>query len=316
MTLTITSSFPHAGGPLTSSVKSFKNDETSILKRFLHGMGYYAPDISGTNEKLEAAMRNVMLERKIKCPQLEKTLHLAANLIELAFHECTFEEKKLIALYNWFIIYVDDKASKDVAAFSAFEQRFLRGLPQLEPVLTVFAEVIISLCEHYDTLTANAILTATFEFVNSNCMEPAIESVPLIRDAGRFPWYLRDQTGIGKAYALMAFPKTRKLPFTDYIQAVPDMNYWIATVNDFLSFHKEELAGEKGNYIHNRAYVEDSTSMQVLTDIGRELLEAQASIFAVLTKSPRAAETWWIFERGCIAWHLGQDRYKLKDLGL
>jgi hypothetical protein len=131
---------------------------------------------------------------------------------------------------------VDDKASKDVAAFGDFEQRFLRGLPQLEPVLTVFAEVIIALCDQYDTLIANAILTATFEFVNSNCMEPAIESVPLIRDAGRFPWYLRDQTGIGKAYALMAFPKTRKLPITDYIQAVPDMNYWIAAINDFLSY--------------------------------------------------------------------------------
>ena len=130
---------------------------------------------------------------------------------------------------------MDDKASKDVPVFASFEQRFLRGLPQLEPVLSVFAEVIIALCDKYDTLAANAILTATFEFINSNCMEPAFESVPLIRDAGRFPWYLRDQTGIGKAYALMAFPKTRKLAFTDYIQAVPDMNYWIAAINDFLS---------------------------------------------------------------------------------
>ena len=68
----------------------------------------------------------------------------------------------------------------------------------------------------------------------------------------------------------------------------------------FLRFHKEELAGEEGNYIHNRAYVEDSTPMQVLADIGRELLEARASIFAVLAKSPRAAETWQIFERGCM----------------
>jgi hypothetical protein len=171
----------------------------------------------------------------------------------LAFHECTFEEKRLIALYNWydtshlcylinnkitvprFIIYIDDKASKDLPSFSAFEQRFIRGLPQLEPVLAVFADVVLALCDQYDTLTANAILTATFEFVNSNCMEPAIESVPLIRDAGRFPWYLRDQTGIGKAYALMAFPKSRGLPMTDYLQAVPDMNYWIAAINDFLS---------------------------------------------------------------------------------
>lgn len=81
--------------------------------------------------------------------------------------------------------------------------------------------------------------------------------------------------------------------------------------------------------------MEDSTPIQVLTDIGRELLEARASIFAVLAKSPQAAEIWQIFERGCMcvffrlgydrltyviffssAWHLGQDRYKLKDLGL
>ncbi|KAF8236370.1 hypothetical protein L208DRAFT_1390833, partial [Tricholoma matsutake] len=119
--LTITSSFPHAGGPLTSSVKSFKSihlallstvsshvvlhtdDEALVLKRFLHGMGYYAPDISGTNEKLEAAMRNVMLERKIKCPQLEKTLHLAANLIEVrslpAYNQ--FPEVELHSPRSW-----------------------------------------------------------------------------------------------------------------------------------------------------------------------------------------------------------------------
>jgi hypothetical protein len=65
-----------------------------------------------------------------------------------------------------------------------------------------------------------------------------------------------------------------------------------------LRFHKEELAGEEGNYIHNRAYVEDSNPMQVLTDIGHELLEVRASIFAVLTKYPRAAELWQTFERG------------------
>jgi hypothetical protein len=59
------------------------DDEASVLKRFLHGMGYYTPNISGTNEKLEAAMRKEMLDRNIQCPQLERTLHLAANLIEV-----------------------------------------------------------------------------------------------------------------------------------------------------------------------------------------------------------------------------------------
>ena len=72
-------------------------------------------------------------------------------------------------------------------------------------------------------------------------------------------------------------------------------------------FHKEELAGEGGNYIHNRAYVEDNTPMQVLTDIGRELLEVRASIFAILTKSSRAAEVWQIFERGTMCVHIEID---------
>jgi Trichodiene synthase (TRI5) len=144
-----------------------------------------------------------------------------------------------------FAVYVDDMASKDVAALSAFEQRFLRGLPQLDPVLTAFAEVIISLCDQYDTLIANAILTSTFDFVNSNCMESTFESVPLIRDAGRYPWFLRDQTGVGKAFVYMVFPKTMKVAITDFIQAVPDMNYWVSAVNDFLSSVSSYILAKK-----------------------------------------------------------------------
>ena len=133
-------------------------------------------------------------------------------------------------------IYVDDKASKDIAPFAVFQQLFLRGLPQLDPVLTAFADVVISLYDHYDAFVMNTILTATFDFVNSSCMEPTVEWLPLIREAGSFPWYLRDQTGIGKAFTLFMFPKSSKVTITDYIQAIPDMNYWISCVNDFLSF--------------------------------------------------------------------------------
>jgi len=211
---------------------------------------------------------------------------------------------------------VDDLAPRDTAAFAVFEQRFLHGLPQLDPVLAAFADVIISLYDYYDVFVANTILTATFDFVNSCCMEPTVESLPLIREAGNFPWYLRDQTGIGKAFMLFMFARSRKVAITDYIQALPDMNYWIAGVNDLLSFHKEELAGETANYIHNRAHVENVTAMQVFADMGHEMLKKRASILTVLAKSPRALEIWQIWERGYIAWHLAQDRYKLKDLGL
>ncbi|KIM76109.1 hypothetical protein PILCRDRAFT_78099, partial [Piloderma croceum F 1598] len=170
--------------------------------------------------------------------------------------------------------------------------------------------------DHYDIFVMNTILTATFDFVNLSCMEPTVESLPLIREAGSFPWYLRDQTGVGKAFTLFMFTKSSKIAITDYIQAIPNMNYWICCVNDFLSFHKEELAGETGNYMHNRAYMEGITAVQVHADMGRELLEKQASIHTILAKSPHALELWQIWERGYIGWHLAQDRYKLKDLDL
>jgi hypothetical protein len=57
--------------------------------------------------------------------------------------------------------------------------------------------------------------------------------------------------------------------------------------------------------------VEDSTPMQVLADIGRELVDVRASIFAVLAKSPRTAETWQIFERGYLCVFLEITRIKL-----
>jgi hypothetical protein len=173
---------------------------------------------------------------------------------QLAFYECTFEEKKNIALYNWylhltphlslyitksvvhrFVIYVDDTGPKDVAPFYAFEQRFLRGLPQLDPVLTAFADVLLRLCDQYDTFSGNTILTTTFDFINSSCMESTVESLSLIREAQRFPWYLRDQTGFGRVYVTFMFTKTRKVAVPDYIQAMPDMNYWTSAANDLLS---------------------------------------------------------------------------------
>ena len=57
--------------------------DVNVLKCFLYGMGHKKLDISLTNKKLEAAMYAEMYERKIQCPQLQKTIHLAASLIEV-----------------------------------------------------------------------------------------------------------------------------------------------------------------------------------------------------------------------------------------
>jgi hypothetical protein len=71
------------------------DDEASIVKRFLHGTGHFTPNFSSTNKELEAAMNAVMHERNIQCPQLERTLHLAASLIEVRSSSCTYISSEL-----------------------------------------------------------------------------------------------------------------------------------------------------------------------------------------------------------------------------
>lgn len=59
------------------------NMVSKVLKDFLHTMAYEPPDLSMTNETLENAMRDEMVTRNLQCPQLERTLHLAAGLTEV-----------------------------------------------------------------------------------------------------------------------------------------------------------------------------------------------------------------------------------------
>ena len=59
------------------------HSDITAMHYFLYGMGYKKFDISLTDERLEAAMYAEMYEWKIQCHQLQKTLHLAASLIDV-----------------------------------------------------------------------------------------------------------------------------------------------------------------------------------------------------------------------------------------
>jgi hypothetical protein len=63
-------------------------------------------------------------------------------------------------------------------------------------------------------------------------------------------------------------------------------------------YHKESLAGEKNNYVTNRAFVEGKTPLQVLAELKRELEESRKIIYATLSSSPSAVRAWRAFEIG------------------
>jgi hypothetical protein len=216
-----------------------------------------------------------------------------------------------------YLIYVDDVAPRNPTPFLAFQHRFLGSLPQLDPVLEALADILRLMYDHYDAVFANTIISGTFDFITATCMDPVVESFTLTPNVTRFPWFFRSRTGVAIPYGLFSFPKSRKPDIGVTLQILPTLDFWIAGTNDFLSFYKEELAGETATYIHNRAKVEEKTSMDVFGQLRFELAEAARSIDAVLGGSTaNMVEAWSEYEFGYIWWHLEGDRYKLKVLGL
>ncbi|KAF8523921.1 isoprenoid synthase domain-containing protein [Hysterangium stoloniferum] len=312
--------------------------EKSILERFLFKLNYTPLEIDPTNVELEAFMRYEVESRNIQCSQFERTLHLAASLVELSYHHCTLEEKKNIALYTWYLIYVDDVLPSTVA-LKEFAQRFLRGQPQLNPVLAALVGVLMNMWDMYDPLSANTIVVSTLEYITFTCIEPKMGTMPLAEGIRRFPQFIREKSGDAAAFALQTYPKSRSFTIMETLQALPDMCCWINLVNDLLSFHKEELAGEKGNYVHIRANMENLTPLEVLANMAEELLISRDTIHAALAQDPGALAIWKLSEQGYVLvhiivleldnvaqtdflslfpseWHLKLDRYRLSDLDL
>ncbi|KAJ7469356.1 hypothetical protein B0H11DRAFT_2044061, partial [Mycena galericulata] len=85
-------------------------------------------------------------------------------------------------------------------------------------------------------------------------LDPNRTSTDLDGLAPKFPHYLRSKSGIAEAYAAGIFKasKDQNIPLERFIRVSPDLTFSIEVMNDILSFHKEELAGETYNLIHLR----------------------------------------------------------------
>lgn len=81
-------------------------------------------------------------------------------------------------------------------------------------------------------------------------------------------------------------------------------------------FHKEEVAGETRNYVHNRANCEGRKAPAVLRDVVTETINAYKRASEVLKESSEYAEAWRAYMKGYVAMHFLNDRYKLLELGV
>ncbi|KAJ8518909.1 hypothetical protein ONZ45_g4089 [Pleurotus djamor] len=259
----------------------------------------------------------------LKHPNHVVCFHSAA-MAELSYPEHRFEVKFFVAAFTWFMLYIDDSADVMATSLMAFQERYLAGKTQVDPVLGKFAELLLTAYEHWEPLTANSLIAAALEYVTGTALEAGdgIRSFKFDENTTKFSYFLRMKTGVAQAYTMMLFPKQENPHRWDYMPSVADISFFVDLTNDvlslppLLSFHKEELAGEDTNYIHNRARCDGVKPLAVLQNISIEAINAAQRASRVLDAKKPAGKAWRLFQRGFVGFHTTQSRYRMAELGL
>ena len=86
-------------------------------------------------------------------------------------------------------------------------------------------------------------------------------------------------------------------------------------ISDVLSFYKEELAGENGNYISLEASQRRQEKIPVFRDLARDVSLCVSRGANILEGSSEAKDAYQCFIGGYVSFHISYDsRYHLNDL--
>ncbi|KAM4066295.1 trichodiene synthase (TRI5) domain-containing protein [Hirsutella rhossiliensis] len=278
-------------------------------------------------------LREWILSQGLKECQLDLILNLLPTCTSAAdkwYPRASIRVKRYIALYTTFLLYVDDRAEKDLDGvlpdFRRIASRSSMGLQSTscqDAGIALWLDLIVSETESLFGPYSTGVISKGFvDFILGNMAEAGLaESLTLpVKFASRSSQFIRDKTGAGEVYAHFLFPEhliNEGESFKMYIQCVRAMIDIINHVNDILSFFKECVVGtDENTHIVNIAGAAGCAPQMILKQVCSEMSEAMKVVKNAFESMPQVAEIWHDFINGYIMWHIHHDRYRLKELGL
>jgi hypothetical protein len=220
-----------------------------------------------------------------------------------------------IALYTAFLTWIDDTYTRDVVGVDSFNERFVTGRKQANEGLDGLDRLLRETNLHYQSIQANVILTASLNFVTSTILDFETRGMQVSPHAKSYATFLRTMSGICESYAMFTFPP--EVPVKSYIQAIPEFCLGINYFNDVLSFYKEELAGENGNYISLEASQKGREKISVFRELAGDVSLCVSRVANILegSNNSEALAAFQCFIGGYVSFHTSFDsRYHLNDL--
>lgn len=305
-----------------------------ILRAWLRDVGFdLQQPIRPFPTKLYAELEEWVISQNLQEKQLAgiwKLLSTCTSAADKWYPHATNQVIRYIALYTTFLLYVDDRAERDLenvlpdlkrvssAAYSG-----LRDLKCDDSVINLWSELVATETGKLYGPYATGVITKGFvDYILGNIVETSFAAALNLpaKFGQRASKFVRDKTGAGEAYAHFIFPEhlaeeSKHLPtYVPFIACILDV---IDDVNDVLSFFKESVVGNEMNTnIMNRARTSSCGPHDVLKQIGEEVAETISVVSAGLAGKGIAETLWKDFINGYIMWHICDDRYRLKEIGL
>ncbi|KXN91883.1 Trichodiene synthase [Leucoagaricus sp. SymC.cos] len=230
-------------------------------------------------------------------------------------HLENYSTRVFIAVWTGLMTHIDDYYEVYADGLKEFTSRFIRQEPQKYKVLDQVVEMTREFGDHWDTIGANLVLTAEFDYLTSAIIDSAIEGMEVKTSmAPDFAGFTRSMSGISRAYCCQVFPPN--LSVKDWIQVTPDFLYYINHTNDLFSFYKEELDRESLNFVSMHAKAKGITKIETLRQLADNAAECYRRGTELLQSCPEALKAFRNFCVGYIGFHALSPRYKLDQLDL
>ncbi|KAL7791913.1 isoprenoid synthase domain-containing protein [Trichoderma ceciliae] len=230
------------------------------------------------------------------------------------------EYQIIVAQLTIFFFHVEDILEQKPDMLRHLQLNVATGQPCGDPVLDWYArELTPILWRHFEPLVANMIVMACYDFINGTVIESLTKDSDVKPQAPDYPDWLRFKTGLSPMYALLALARASdsKLPtggFERYVHVIPDVIVFTNIVNDVISFYKELLAGEKGNYINLRAQRDEVEVLTALRTLADEGIKVRERVLTALADEPEYRANFDVYAKGSTHFHTSSPRYRLMEL--
>ncbi|EKM53584.1 uncharacterized protein PHACADRAFT_211257 [Phanerochaete carnosa HHB-10118-sp] len=244
--------------------------------------------------------------------RLEHCLITGIDIAKTTYKHTPVETQVHIALWTALCVCVDD-FDTSVDAIAEFAEGFYAGREQLHPLLDLLADNIRRMHEFFHPYGTTVIVTGTVQFVACTLVDRETKAMNLHPSARGYPLYKRFRNGLGEGYSHCIWDKIHFPDVSSYIQAMPEASAIFILVNDLCSFYKEELVGEKNNFIHDRARVTNKDPEAALMDTLEDAVDAVNRGREIL-QGEQERQAWESFVVGYVTFHFISPRYKLGEL--